>query len=57
MLGEESFEAVEVEAEACLASELAGDLDGEAIGVIQVEGHLGGDAVAALGPQPCDLAP
>jgi hypothetical protein len=57
MLGNQPLQAVEVHAEACLGSELAGELEGQAIGVIQMEGHLGGDAVAALGPQPRELAP
>ena len=56
MLGEEPFEAVEVHLQACFAGDLAGDVDWEAIGVVQVEGDLGRDAVAALGPQPGDLA-
>ena len=57
MLREQPLEAVGVQVEPGFASDLAGELDGQAIGVIQVEGHLGGDAVAALGPQPRELAP
>ena len=57
MLGEEPFEAVDVHLEARFAGDLAGEFDRQAIGVIQVERHLRGDAVATLGPQPRDLAP
>jgi hypothetical protein len=57
MLGDEPLEAVDVQVEACFASDLGGELEGQAIGVIQMEGHLGGDAVAAVGPQTRDLAP
>jgi hypothetical protein len=56
VLGEEPLEAVDVQVDPCFASDLAGEFDGQAIGVVQVEGDLGRDAVAALGPQPLDLA-
>jgi hypothetical protein len=57
VLGEEPLQAVEVQVDPCFASDLAGDVEGQPIGVVQVEGHLGRDAVVALGPQPGDLAP
>jgi hypothetical protein len=55
--GRRAFEAVDVHLKARFAGDLAGEFDRQAIGVIQMEGHLGGDAVAALGSQPRDLAP
>jgi hypothetical protein len=45
-----------VHADACLGSDLAGEFDGQAIGVVQVEGHLGRDPVGVLGELGVDRA-
>ena len=47
-------EAGLVDAEACLLRELGGELDREAVGVVQPEGIVGGDRCAALGSRPLD---